>query len=378
MSKQKPAQKCDPLLLSFLEAQKEEEEQGHLDHLAALVAPKVKAITKRSLHPDEIFQEAMLRVIERLRRLKDNPDGGTIRDFRRYAAVVASNARREEMRKARPQWHSLKDSLRHLLKTDGRFASWGGERDGMFCGMAQWRGRGADDSRNEKLERLLEDPHECETDLLNGRDAQKLELSALSEAIFAWTDSPIELDDLVTIIFDLKRLVKNTLVNIDNDDESSLARKLAASDSPQDLEGEWREHLEQYLHYLWEGVMSLKSEEQRIAYLLNFDGAGHGLKLFQMFGVATLRRIYETLNLSEEHFARLWPQLGEEARRRAEGLESLVKKFALLWSFLPIEDKKIAGMLGIDRQRVINLRRKARRHLGRSLAAHMESKVNTL
>jgi hypothetical protein len=248
----------------------------------------------------------------------------------------------------------------------------------MFCGIAQWRGLGPDDSRNEKLERLLEDPRECETDLLNGRDAQKLELPKLSEAIFAWTDSPIELDDLVTIIFDLKRLAKNTLVSIDHDEEGSLARKLAASDSPQDLQEEWREHLERYLHCLWEGVISLKSKEQRMAYLLNFDGAGHGLKLFQMFGVATLRRIGETLNLSEEHFARLWPQFGEEARRRAEGLDNLVRKFALLWSFLPIEDKIIAGFLGVNRQKVINLRKKARRHLSRSLEACMESKVNIL
>lgn len=377
MSKHKPTQKSDPLLLSFLEEQ-DEEEQRHLDHLAVLIAPKIKAITKWSLHPDEVFQEAMLRVIERLRSLKANPDGGTIRDFRRYAAVVASNARKEELREARPQWHSLKDALRHVLKTDGRFALWEVEREGMFCGRAQWRGRRPDDSRNEKLERLLEDPHACESDLLSRRDARSLKLAELAEAIFAWTDSPIELDDLVTVILDLKRLAKNALVSIDDDEEGGLVRELAALDSLQDLEEEWRAHLEQYLHCLWAGVVSLKSKEQRMAYLLNFDGAGHGLKLFQMFRVATLRRISEALSLSDEHFARLWPQLGEEARRKAEGLENSIERFALLWSFLPIEDKIIAAMLDVNRQRVINLRRKARGHLSRSLAASMESKVNIL
>lgn len=378
MSPQEPEQKNDPLLASFLEAQNGEDEQKHLDHLIALVDSKIKAITKRSLNPNEVFQDAVLGVIIGLRNLKANPDSASMRDFIRYALVVASNARKEELRRERPQWHRLKGSLRYIMKTDRRFALWKVDGVGMFCGITQWRGRVPDHSRKENLGQLLEDLNGCETDILNGRDAQKLGLPELSHAIFSWIDSSIELDDLVTIIFDLKRLAKNTHVSIDHDEEGSLAGKLATSNWPHDLQEEWREHLERYLHCLWEGVVSLKSKEQRMAFLLNFDGAGHGLKLFQMYGAATLRRIGESLNLSEEHFERLWPQLGEKARRVAEGLENYDEKFALLWMFLPIEDKIIANMLGVNRQKVINLRSKARKHLNRNLAERGEIDVNIL
>jgi hypothetical protein len=378
MKKQESTRQMDPLFLPFLEAQNEEEAQRHLDHLVTLVAPRIKAITSRSLHPDDVSQEVIRRVVESVRSLKDNPDSGGIRDFHSYAAVVASNTRKEEMREARPHWHGLKNSLRHIAKHDGRFAMWEVEREGVFCGMAQWGGGKPDDTRNKRLAQLLVAPHECETSLLSGRDAQRLKLPEMMEAIFAWVDSPIELDDLVMIIFDLKGLAKNVIVSIDHEGEGRLAKKLAALNLPQDLEEERRADLEKYLQCLWAGIVNLKSKEQRIAYLLNFDGAGYGLKLFQMFGVARLRRIGEALNLSDEHFAYLWSQFGEEARRVAEGLEDYDRKFALLWGSLPVEDKIIAGMLGIKRQRVINLRRKARGHLTKSVAACVKSKVNIL
>lgn len=373
MSNQKTGQKCDPLLLPFLETQDEEEEQCHLDYLVTMVDPRIKTITGKSLDsvdPEEVFQEARLRIVKSLRSLKANPGSMVISDFQHFVTVVALNARMEQMRKARPQWHRLKESLRHILKTDERFAVWEIERVGVFCGAARWQGRRPSNSKNEKMDRLFANLNDCETDLLSNRDAYSLKLSDLMIAIFDWADDPIKLDHLATVIFDLKRMSKSAIVSIDLDEKGGLTKKIAAADS---LRAEWGVQLKQYLRWLWEGIEGLQSMDQRVAYLLNFEGEGYGLKLFQMFGVATLRRIGEVLSLSDEHFARLWPQLSDEARHIAEGLESPVKKFALLWGFLPIEDKTIADMLGVKRQRVINLRRKARVHLSRHLAEQMDN-----
>jgi predicted DNA-binding protein (UPF0251 family) len=48
-------------------------------------------------------------------------------------------------------------------------------------------------------------------------------------------------------------------------------------------------------------------------------------------------------------------------------LAMTVEEFAALWSELPLEDNRIASLLGLTRQQVINLRKSARERLTRRM-----------
>jgi hypothetical protein len=369
MNRQETKQSVDPLLIPFLKARDKAEAQCHLEQIITCVTPIVEKITSHALSPGDVSQKTKLRVIELLWKLRMNSDRKVIRDFRRYVAVIASNARKKELRDECSQWHRLKDSLRHVLNNDARFALWKIEKQGQLCGMADWRGWRLDSSRRKELWQLLDDPHGCEAELLNGRDAQRLQYAELAEAIFTWVGGPIKFNDLVVIIFDLRRLTKSTLVSVTDEGDDGAEREPPSQDPTLNDIVEWRESIKDYLQRLWAGVEELRPL-QRIVYLLNFRAERYGVKWFQISGVASMRHIGATLQLSDEHFARVWPELGEEVERDAEQLKSYDEKFALLLEHLPLNDNIIAKMLGTERNKVISLRSHARQHLSRNLAAN--------
>ena len=78
--------------------------------------------------------------------------------------------------------------------------------------------------------------------------------------------------------------------------------------------------------------------------LLNLkDSEGRGcIALFSITGIATLRELAGVMEMSAE-------------------------KFAELWNELPLEDSRIAELLGLTRQQVINARKSGRERLGRRL-----------
>jgi hypothetical protein len=364
MIRQEAEQQTDPLLIPFLEATDESQARDHLDQLVARVTPLVEKITNRSRHEDD-FQEAMPQVIKSLWDCKADPAGRSLRNYEHYVSVVAANVRRKRIRDQHPEHKALKDSLRHALKREPRFALWDGQNRETVCGLTAWRGR--DSAASERLTRLLDQPLACEGAVLPSGDAQRAGHAELLDAIFAWLDHPVRFNDLVGIVFDLKRIVEFT-PSSEGDGEDALPQSelLPSREPSPDEEVRWAEFLEK----LWAEIEQLKPL-QRIAYLLNFTDANGRLDLFVIYGVATIRRIGATLQLSDEQFARLWPELklSDEARRRAESLKSYDEKFTLLWRRLPLEDKVIALMLDTDRQRVINQREKARGRLRRRMTA---------
>src|SRR5262249_51617412 len=105
--------------------------------------------------------------------------------------------------------------------------------------------------------------------------------------------------------------------------------------------GEWKNA--SLLQQLWDEVRQLP-RQQRVALLLNLrDTEGRGcIALLPALGIATLRRLAEALEMS------------------AEGL-------AEIWNETPLEDAKIAELLRLTRQQVINARKSARKRLARRL-----------
>jgi hypothetical protein len=172
-------------------------------------------------------------------------------------------------------------------------------------------------------------------------------------------------DELVRVVCDLKGIEDPSPIFDDEEEGRRLSDWLTDKGPRPDEQAEWREFLER----VWAEVEQLP-RFQRLAYLLNFTAADGELDLFWAYGVATIRRIGGALQLTEEQFARLWPELSTDPdeHRRARALRSYDERIALLWQYLPLSDKVIARMLDTERQKVINLRKAAGSRLSRRLA----------
>jgi DNA-directed RNA polymerase specialized sigma24 family protein len=105
----------------------------------------------------------------------------------------------------------------------------------------------------------------------------------------------------------------------------------------------WQIEKRIFLQRLWE-ELRLLPPNQRAALLLNLkDAGGTGcITLFPATGVATLRQLADALGMAADDFARLWNEL-------------------------PLEDARIAELLGLTRQQVINARKSGRERLARRL-----------
>src|SRR5262249_7036888 len=177
---------------------------------------------------------------------------------------------------------------------------------------------------------------------------------------------PIRYDNLVRIVCDLKRPGNfDPIVGIDEEEVSPLSELLPDVGPRPDERAEWVE----LLGRLWAEIEQLPLL-QRIAYLLNFTAGDGQLELFWAYGVVSIRGLGTVLQLTEDQFARIWPELrmSDEERRRVEAVTTYNERFALLWQYLPLTDATIARSLGIERQKVINLRKAAGDRLSRRLA----------
>ena len=98
-----------------------------------------------------------------------------------------------------------------------------------------------------------------------------------------------------------------------------------------------------FLQRLWEELQQLP-RNQRAALLLNLkDASGFSsITLFPATGIATVRKLAEVLEIG-------------------------VEDFAAVWNDLPLEDMRIAELLGLTRQQVINSRKSGRERLARRL-----------
>jgi hypothetical protein len=137
-----------------------------------------------------------------------------------------------------------------------------------------------------------------------------------------------------------------------------------------ELSPEEKVRRKELLEKLWAEIEQL-IPLQRIAYLLNFTAGEGQLEVFTLNRIAAIRQIGATLRLTDDQFAKVWPELhlDEEERRLAETLTDYDKKFALLWPHLPLEDKVIAKMAGTTPKYVTKLRFQANAQLRRRLSS---------
>jgi hypothetical protein len=291
---------------------------------------------------EDVRGEVLEQLVKRLRDLPNHPGGEPIGDFRAYVAGTTYRAGDQYLRRKFPERWNLKRRLRYLLTHQAGFALWEGPDGAWLGGFAAWVREGRALSRTRRYVQLLDGPQAFAAAVWPHADVSRLNSAELLAALFDWVGSPLELDDLVSIVADLQGLRDQAALS-EADDEGSSGR---LEDVPDPAPGpaqvvEQRDSLRQ----LWAEIGQLRLG-QRAALLLNLrvEGDGNGLDLLRRLGVATPRRI-------------------------AEALEMPAEELAELWNDLPLDDHAIAQRLGVTRQQVINLRKAARERLERRMKA---------
>ena len=268
----------------------------------------------RADQQEDLRADILLKLVSRLRRLIVDPESAPLQKFADYVAVVTFNAFDDFLRRAYPLRTKLRNRIVYALRHDEQFAVW--ERGStLLCGQAAWAGQPR--------------PFSVEAgtmSVLTGTD-----LRAVLADLFAQTGGPLEVDFVVA------RIAAAQLPEVEEAQEIGDAMATTHHTGSEDLD-----RLES-LRTLWREIVELPPN-QRVALLLSARDAGGEsvLRLLPVTGVATIRQIAEALGL--------------DAHALAE-----------LWNALPLDDNRVAAMLQLTRQQVINLRRSARDRLTRRL-----------
>ena len=316
----------DPILRAMTATADEESQRHELESLIVEHAlPTMRTVIRRfaganSIVPhaeiEEITATVSLQLVRRL-RAGDSLEEDAIHDFEGYVATLTYRTIYDVLRERYPERTRLKNRLRYLLTHDARFALWT-TKDGMACGLAEWKGR--TDTMNG-LFHLREAPSAAARD-------QRRPAEAVA-AIFACAGRPLPLESLVRIAAELWQIVDERIPH----DEIELADPLPPHAS--------RFENTQMVEVLWKEIQRLPAL-QRVALLLNLrDPSGmNAMALFVVLGVASSAEIADAVGVT-------------------------AAELAAMWSSLPLDDLTIAARLGLTRQQIINLRRSARERLAR-------------
>ncbi len=347
----------DSVLRPFLMAKDVAEAERQLAVLLIEHAePRIKNIIMARLHsyfnnyehhPDfeDLYSEVKMRLVRYLEELKANPTTRHCKDFRSYIAVIAHNACNDFLRQMYPARTRLYKQVRDLLNAHPDFASWKTivetDRSDWICGFACWQGRKVTARAADWLQQFYESPDTIIEALAPDTDIQRMELDDLIAAIFNQVGESISVDDVVSVIADLRGIRDLTAISFDND-EDHFAQNLSDSKLRIDEVLEMREPLKLY----WEALCQLPYEEFKVYILYARDTNGEDLiTLFLASKIVTESQIVRLLGISTEQFQDLW-----------------LRK-------LPLDNESIAKELKIKIERVYKLRCQAGKRLKKLLSA---------
>jgi RNA polymerase sigma factor (sigma-70 family) len=331
----------EPLLIEVSEAHADE----LLSQLITVHAePVIKGVIRFKLRlnsyretqraeTDDIHQEAVMQLVAQLQRFRKLPAGNPITDVRGMAAVIAHRTCARWLRRQFPERHALKNRLHYLLTRQPGFAIWQDEGK-QVAGFAVWQGQQKSSRAAHNLSDIEKLPNHIRA--LN-RDQPK-ELANAIAIIFDYAGGPVEFDELVGAVAAIQGISDQPIESLAADEEAAALVPAAPERDPA-----WRAEKRMFLQRLWEELLQLPVN-QRAALLLNLkDPSGFGcITLFPATGIATVRQLAAALEISAENLAAVWNEL-------------------------PFEDAKIAELLGLTRQQVINARKSGRERLARRL-----------
>jgi hypothetical protein len=334
----------DSLLEPLLLATSDEEIDEIISELITMHAvPVIKRVIVYKLHlnphrgteqaeADDIQQEVILQLLMRLRQFRQQPEVYPISDLRGLTATITRGACARWMQRRFPERHAFKNRLYYLLTHQPGLALWQSENRRQMAGFRKWEGR-KDMATVERFDLVSEE--EALLDRIRSlKTGKEGDWGGVLAAVFDCLGGPVEFDKLTGFLAGVLRIEDRPVIALDPTQESGGANPPA--EQP-DLA--WQTEKKIFLKRAWEEICELPAK-QRVALLLNLQREYHGLFLAR--GIATHREMAEALEMSAE-------------------------KLPEMWNELPLEDAKIAELLQLTRQQVINARKSARKRLTRRL-----------
>lgn len=346
----------DPILKRFLSAKDAAESSRQLAILLTEhVESRIKNILMARLHayfnnyerhPDfeDLYSEVKTKLVTYLEELKASPTARPCKDFRSYVAGIAHNACNDYLRQMYPARTRLYKQVRDLIQAHPDFAIWRARdennKSDWLCGFTAWQEVKSTSKAAGWLQAFYENPRTVIEALAQDADIQLMELDDLLAAIFNQIGGPVGVDDLVSVIADIKGIRDLPALSFDSN-EDDLAHNLSDTRVRIDSLLEMREPLAM----IWEGLRKLPPDEFKVYILYAHDTSGEDLiTLFLAAKVVTAAQVAEALDLSIEQFQELW------------------------LNRLPLDNESIAKELNIKIERVYKLRFQAGKRLKKFLA----------
>lgn len=319
-----PSMEIDPRLVPLTASGGAEAEIERL--LVGVAGPVIRSIVSRyvrgggCLPADAADLESMirLRLLHKFRRIAASPHHG-IEDVERYVATVSYNVVNDYLRRRFPERTRHKNRLRYVLAHDPRLALWN-TQVGPVGGLKEWQGSAtaatAVAQGPDQTTRAMRDKR---------RPADAL------HALFIGGGAPVELEALVDYTAALWNVPLGPAEVELVDEHEALPAQI-----------ERRE----FLRALWREIEQLLPM-QRKALLLNLRGeeTANVIAFVVLTGTARFDDVAAALGMTAE-------------------------ELSAIWNDLPLNDLRIAGLLSVTRQQVINLRKSARERLRRRLGNH--------
>jgi len=316
----------DSLLEPYLAASGEDAERLLEELLVSRAKPRIREIISRKLGPecpdiDDVCADVLVDTAEQLRVWKLSSVECRVDSFLNYVAVCSFNQASEYLRRKYPRWRRLRDRIHYLVRQDPRLAVWQSAR-GWLCGLRRWNGQDS----------VAPAPSATLCDVPRGAAA-----ADSLHAILAISDGPLELDAVVGLA------AQAWGEPLDHD---------PVLPSEQSVVPQFEDRIDQrrYAERLWREILLIPAR-QRQALLLNLKP--EGLDVLLLFGVVSFRSLASALAMSPQDFASLWNKL-------------------------PLNDLSIAELLDCTRQRVINLRKSARKRLANRMRANKQGRFASL
>jgi RNA polymerase sigma factor (sigma-70 family) len=306
---------ADSVLRALIEATNELEEKRLRDELLLEhAAPVIRQTFRQRLrlhggssnyHPldaEDLFNDVIVRLIEKLREIRAHPSKRGIRNFSLYVARVAANACSDYLRVRKQERHRLKHKLRNLLDRHPDFRVWKGESNAILCGLAVWESQDSALIQSVSPEQTEEVLERLRTTIFTSKAPQGLPLSKVAVETLKLIGQAVELDQLVQIIADFQG-VKDRLPESLDAVEGGLSQRLTDATPRTDSLIEGRESLRQY----WEEVKKLPTDQRNTICLSFEDESGEDLfSLLVDAGIATIPELASEFGLSSEQFDELW------------------------------------------------------------------------
>lgn len=341
----------DNVLVPYLTADDEREREQHLDelltrHAAPLIRQVLRrkfgvyvsgqGINKNNQDAEDLYQEAMTRVVQVLNQLQASSSPTDIENFKAYVSRITSNICIDFIRDKSPTRSRLNTSVRDLVRRHEDLASWVYNNE-ILCGFATWRNTGKSTFSDQEFRDIETKLETFKSARFSDEDVRLAPLSQVVVELFDWIGGPIEVDLLVRIVGYLWMIKDDRIESLS---EQATAR-WSAHLSVITQSGESHVETKELLAWLWGAVIQLPAE-QRDAFAFRFeDPAGQGFfAVLVAGGIVNWDELAQGMGRSVEEVARLSMRMPMDGATAADELGVLPAK-VWKWRFRAIQRLKI-------------------------------------